>query len=264
MKKLFLVSIIMSLLFLVSCQGSKPLMKDYTIHDAVKEGDIDTVTSFIEDGGDVNIIEKHTGNTLIYLATITGNFEMIKLLIEQSGQSVDIDMKNRHGDSPVLAATIGTFTKEHVKYEKILEYLIKNGGSFSTKNNDGVWTLDVAVKGYNGKYNPRTSEILGIDKNEQSYVEKKGLSILGEDDDIDEDPNNYNVVTKKTRIRELGIDFVKTYYVRYKGKEKYFREDENGVFYYGSVSKRYNSYDEVLKVVLDDLGYIKIKIFIKP
>ena len=73
-----------------AAQPEPPLVKleapDISIHEAIKEGDIQAVKQHLATGTDVNAKDER-GGTALYSAAVVGHHEIAKLLIKQRGGS---------------------------------------------------------------------------------------------------------------------------------------------------------------------------------
>ena len=70
---------------------------------AVDKGDFEAVKSIIEGGGvDVNLREKHTGNTALWIAAMRGHGFVVELLIDKGG--ADFNIANKDGSTPMNVA----------------------------------------------------------------------------------------------------------------------------------------------------------------
>ena len=70
---------------------------DMPVHEAIKEGDIQTVMQHLNAGTDVNTKDER-GETAIFSAVVGGYNEIIKILIKKGA---DVGVKNKAGFTPL-------------------------------------------------------------------------------------------------------------------------------------------------------------------
>lgn len=107
-----------------------------TIHEAVKNGDKDTVEEFLAQDIQVNSKDKF-GLTPLHYAAMYGQKEIAELLI---AQAADVNTKNNGGGTPLGSAAMGIGQNREVA-----ELLIANGADVNTENFQGQTPLHQAV-----------------------------------------------------------------------------------------------------------------------
>ena len=102
-----------------AAQPEPPLVKleapDISIHEAIKEGDIEAVKQHLATGTDVNA-KDNNGQTPLYHAARHGQDLIVELLI---AKGADVNVKDGGGDTPLDKA------KQHSETADLLR---KNGG----------------------------------------------------------------------------------------------------------------------------------------
>ena len=79
--------------------GCVPLESTFfSIHDAAKDGDADSVKKFLDQGVDINSQAGKWGNTPLHEAAFWGNVEVVRLLISKEA---NVDAKDYYGCTPL-------------------------------------------------------------------------------------------------------------------------------------------------------------------
>ncbi|MDY6781836.1 MAG: ankyrin repeat domain-containing protein [Cyanobacteriota bacterium] len=89
------------------------------IHVATFRGEINTLRTYLERGGDVNA--KQNGMSLLHLAVLGNRQETVRLLL---ANNADINIRDLNGEAPLY----GAVTKNHVE---LAELLIERGGNLN-------------------------------------------------------------------------------------------------------------------------------------
>jgi len=84
----------------------------------------------IENGDDLNVKNKY-GSTALRVASLKGNFDIVKLLVENGA---DLNAKNEYGDSALMAASLKG-------YFDIVKFLVANGADLNLENEAGHTAL---------------------------------------------------------------------------------------------------------------------------
>ena len=148
---------------------------DISIHQAVRNGNIEAVKQHLAAGTDVNAIDENRGITPLVYAAREGHKKIVELLI---AKGADVHEKAKDGTTPLLS----TKTKEIAElliaeganvnakdmrgmtplhratyqgYKEIAELLIAKGADVNAKEKDGYTPLDYAIAG-------KRSEIIDI------------------------------------------------------------------------------------------------------
>lgn len=98
---------------------------------AAREGDVQTLTAYLESGFDVNVVNSR-GDTLLILATYYGQQDAVALILSRPG--VKLDVKNQMG----FAALTGAVYKG---YDGLVRALIEKGADVNTANGSGQTPL---------------------------------------------------------------------------------------------------------------------------
>ena len=102
---------------------------DISIHDAVREGNIEAIKQHIAAGTDVDA-KDGIGGTLLYMAASNGYKEIVELLITNGA---DVNAKDDGSWTSLHSAAM------HGNKE-IVELLIAKGADVNAKKDDGSWT----------------------------------------------------------------------------------------------------------------------------
>ncbi|KAL3076048.1 hypothetical protein niasHS_013048 [Heterodera schachtii] len=97
-----------------------------TLFEAIKNGDIWTISKSLDGGTDVNAKEQSNGNNLLQMAVMTGTIELVELLLNRGA---DVNETNDEGKSAVqIAQDLHAETpdeKNKKKYERMVKMLKK-------------------------------------------------------------------------------------------------------------------------------------------
>ena len=105
------------------------------LHQAVIEGDLETVRALIEAGTDLDVKEPSGGSSPLLTAATFGKTEIAKALIDAGA---DVNQRNNDGSTPLLTAAFMCRTE-------IVEALLAAGADRSIANNAGSTPLDVVT-----------------------------------------------------------------------------------------------------------------------
>ena len=107
------------------------------IHQAAQEGNIEAVKQAIANGVDVNAKNKH-GDSPLHLAAQMGHKEIVELLI---ANGADVNAKvPQHKSTPLHLAAGGN-------HKEVTELLISKGADVNAKDQDDETPLDWAIHG---------------------------------------------------------------------------------------------------------------------
>ncbi|MBI4648197.1 MAG: ankyrin repeat domain-containing protein [Bacteroidia bacterium] len=104
------------IIFTVNCIFSLTFAQVITLHIAIQQGDINKVRELIDNGANVNKIDR-LGNTALTIAVYHNHIDILKMLVEYGA---NVDGQDRHGNTPLIIAAINGF------YE-ISKYLLEQG-----------------------------------------------------------------------------------------------------------------------------------------
>ena len=123
-----------------AAQPEPPLVKleapDISIHEAIKEGDIQAVMQHLAAGTDVNAKDER-GGTALYSAAVVGHNEIAELLINKGA---DVRVKNKASFTPLHEGAYNG-------HKEIVELLITSGADVNAMKIDGMTPLDMATFG---------------------------------------------------------------------------------------------------------------------
>jgi ankyrin repeat protein len=123
-----------------AAQPEPPLVKleapDISIHEAIKEGDIQAVKQHLATGTDVNAKDER-GGTALYSAAVVGLNEIAELLINKGA---DVRVKNKASFTPLHEGAYNG-------HKEIVELLITSGADVNAMKIDGMTPLDMATFG---------------------------------------------------------------------------------------------------------------------
>ena len=131
---IFLICLV---LLLVGCGEKKSKDVDtpnVSIHTAIMMGDIETVDQHLKAGTDANHSEWTRESSPLITASIFGEVEIAKLLIENGA---DVNYQNEEGSTALVAASL-------TGQNGITNLLIQNGAKVNIQNNEGSTALIVA------------------------------------------------------------------------------------------------------------------------
>ena len=113
---------------------------------AIAKGNMSEITSFVEQGADVNFIEPLSGKNALYVACVHDNIPVIKFLIEE-GIDVNKRLNIKYFSPPGHENNVTALM--FAKSAKAVEMLLMAGASLNAQDSDG-WTPLMRVT-YNGK-----------------------------------------------------------------------------------------------------------------
>jgi ankyrin repeat protein len=114
--------------------------QDISIHEAIKERDIQAVKQHLATGTNVNAKDEH-GGTALYSAAILGHNEIAELLIKKGA---DVSVKNKASFTPLHEGAYNG-------HKEIVELLIIGGADVNAVKIDGMTPLDMATFGNHNK-----------------------------------------------------------------------------------------------------------------
>lgn len=103
---------------------------------AALTGDFKIYKEFVKLTGEVNP-ELHAGKTALSVASMEGNLEMVKFILEN--EKVQINHQDKMGQSPLFLAVLG-------ENNDVATLLMKNGADPNQQNNEGIAPLDLALE----------------------------------------------------------------------------------------------------------------------
>lgn len=103
--------------------------------DAAREGDVETISSYLESGFSPNILSRR-GDSLLILATYYGHAEVVEVLLKSKKN--DVNLVNKMGFSALTGAAFRG-------RDAIVETLIKHGADVDQVNNKGQTALMFAA-----------------------------------------------------------------------------------------------------------------------
>ena len=106
--------------------------------NVIEFGDVECVKVFVENSGDVNYMEKNSGETLLIGAIKHGRLDVIDYLIEKGA---DVNLEGKYGNRPIYSVVCSGSSVS----KDILEKLIKNGVKINAKNCHGENAILMAV-----------------------------------------------------------------------------------------------------------------------
>ena len=114
--------------------GCGPLESTFfSIHDAAKDGDVDSVKKFLDQGVDINSQAGRWGNTPLHEAAFWGNVQVVRLLISEEA---NVDAKDYYGCTPLHDAV------DYGNLE-ILELFLGKNTNVNAINEEGQTPLDL-------------------------------------------------------------------------------------------------------------------------
>ena len=114
---------------------------DISIHEAVKEGNVEAVKQHLDAGTYIN--SRNSGNewTPLHVASFEGNEKIVELLV---AEGADVDARDRLSDRPIHYAIT-------YKYKDIVEFLISKSADVNAKNAAKYTPLHLAIRDDNKK-----------------------------------------------------------------------------------------------------------------
>mgnify|MGYP005865090663 CR=1 FL=1 len=109
----------------MSIMNQKDSNGDTALHLSMKKGDLDMVTSLVENGADVNLRNNH-GDSPLLIATFFNHLEAVKYLLKKGA---GINLPNLNGVTPLHIASI----QGNVE---IVKFLLASGADLSATCND--------------------------------------------------------------------------------------------------------------------------------
>ena len=165
------------ILILIECLcGSITLAAspDVGLHDAAMQGNLEAIRQHIKAGSDLNEKDPMSGASPMIVATVFGQIEALKALIEGGA---DVDYRNNEGSTALIVAAVF----DRIEVSKIL---IEAGADINAKNNEGSTALHTAAL----LCRTKIVEILldnGADKNAKNNTGHKALdAVAGPFDDV--------------------------------------------------------------------------------
>jgi len=109
------------------------------IHEAIRANDIDKVKQFLEEGVDVNIRTKHSGQTPLHWSVVEGNNDITKLLL---GKGANLEAADFLGMTPLhlLSAVY------YLDRTSTLLLLLEKGAQVNTVDKNGATPLHTAAE----------------------------------------------------------------------------------------------------------------------
>ena len=143
---------------------------DISIHEAVKEGNVEAVKQHLDAGTYIN--SRNSGNewTPLHVASFEGNKKIVELLV---AEGADVDARDRLSDRPIHHAIT-------YKYKDIVEFLISKSADVNAKNAAKYTPLHLAIRDDNKK----VAELLianGADVNAIDVIDSTPLDVAIEE-----------------------------------------------------------------------------------
>lgn len=154
--------------------ATKAIPPSVSLHEAAMQGDLEAVRQHIKVGSDLNERDPMSGATPLIIATVFGQIEVLKALIEAGA---DVNSRNNEGSTSLITAAV--FNQIGVS-----KVLIEAGADVNAINNEGSTPLITAA------FLCRTEivEALlnnGADKNARNNTGRTALdSVAGPFDDV--------------------------------------------------------------------------------
>jgi ankyrin repeat protein len=101
---------------------------------ATENGNFEQIKLFIENGADVESIEHSFKNTLLGITALHGNYEIAKYFITKGA---NLNSKNENSETPLMVAV-------EANQKKIVELLINKGADLNIKAKKGITALKLA------------------------------------------------------------------------------------------------------------------------
>jgi len=180
MKRIFKVSTaLFTVLIMIGNTYANNDGSDYTfpdsinIHEAAKNGSLEEVRAFLNNGENIDVKDKH-GLTPLYLAAVKGHKDVCEYLISRGA---DVNAGSEFGFFP-LGGIISTQTERGVE---IFKLLVDHGADYNV-NFGGYPLLHQAVYSCHNESVRSIAEFLiskGVDINARGYQDKTPLHMVG-------------------------------------------------------------------------------------
>ena len=130
---------------------------------AARTGDLQAIKRYIQEGGDVNALDKTFQLSAMSWSALYGQTEVVQLLIESG---VDVNIRSGDGATPLhSAAFLGRVD--------VTKLLLENGADIKARNNDGATPVDVLSVDW--ETTAFVGSLIGVDiEEEEIAVIKKG------------------------------------------------------------------------------------------
>jgi ankyrin repeat protein len=115
--------------------GSIEPSEDTPLHIAAWQGDLETVTSLVESGADVNVRNSY-GQTPLYDAASGGHYDVVEYLI---ANGADVNAQNEEGQTPLHVAIWWM-------YDDVAQLLLANGADINVRARHGKTALHLAAE----------------------------------------------------------------------------------------------------------------------
>ena len=125
MKKICLLSLVISSIFFSACDVNRPQV---SFAEAVKAGDEQAVAYYLKHGGQVNQTDQE-GTPFIMLAAEQGSVPVVKKLLDAGA---NVDAKNKMGETALMDACMMSANKPD--YREIVNMLIAAGADVNAKD----------------------------------------------------------------------------------------------------------------------------------
>ena len=120
---------------------------------------IDIVKYLVEAGADINLTNRGYGRTAFMYAAWGCNIDVVKYLFEESGQQIDLSLRERYGgassilymEDKMLASKTALDVAAWSGCIDVVRYLIEKGADSNSQNRLGLTAVMYAA--YNGKIN---------------------------------------------------------------------------------------------------------------
>lgn len=109
--------------------------KDEAIRMALDEDDLERMVQLLDEGANINALKGAYKTTVLMEASVRGNLEVMKLLIERGA---DINLTDKDGWTALMGATV----QGHLESVSLL---LKQGAEVNTRNQDGETALAMAA-----------------------------------------------------------------------------------------------------------------------
>ena len=106
-----LVASCASLLNIQDSSGSSPL------HEAMKHGNLNAAKCIVHLGANVSLVD-NVGQTILHIAALTGNSEVVEYILENN--LIDVNCEASFGMTPLMTA-------QRCNHSDVIKILIRNG-----------------------------------------------------------------------------------------------------------------------------------------